>query len=322
MDGTYRKKLRTAITTDFGSEGDLIMGLDAKDIKFEQRKGNTYEENIFDHINETIRQGDIAVKKFLSALHEARPNTEIYRSGIQEIESYYILDIVIIAMTKREAVDLPDQLGEDCELFNNLQEVIPFWEMCLNEHYGEKREDWKPYGKDAETIENIFNDGISKINKDRIKKALKEIKLQYSNESYFQDEQESRDKIWEILRQRGCILVIDSFSLFHPQLPKYIKDAEIITQDKTNIIILHGDMASAKQMNLWIEKLLQQYLERPKIFQRFNGNDHRCDIGIRDKRNLHRWLHSVVSAVFDRGEMPDSMIEMNDSEYPKLLGKN
>jgi hypothetical protein len=322
MDGIYREKLRKAITTDFISEGDLIMGLDAKDIKFEPIKGNTYEQNIFSHINQTIAQGDIAVKKFLSALHEARPHTEIYRSGIQEIEPYYILDIVIIAMTKREAVDLPDQLGEDCELFNNLQEVIPFWEMCLNEHYGEKREDWKPYGKDAETIENIFNDGISKINKDRIKKALKEIKLQYSDESYFQDEEESRDKIWEILRQRGCILVIDSFSLFHPQLPKYIKDAEIITQDKTNIIILHGDMASAKQMNLWIEKLLQQYLERPKIFQRFNGNDHRCDIGIRDKRNLHRWLHSVVSAVFDRGEMPDSMIEMNDSEYPKLLGKN
>jgi hypothetical protein len=75
-------------------------------------------------------------------------------------------------MTKIEAVDLPDQLGKDCELFNNLQEIIPLWNICLNEHYGEKREDWKPYGKDAETIKNIFDDGISKINEDRIKKTL------------------------------------------------------------------------------------------------------------------------------------------------------
>jgi hypothetical protein len=77
-------------------------------------------------------------------------------------------------------------------------------------------------------------------------------------------------------------------------------------------------MALAKQMNLWIEELLKKYVNRPKIFERFNGNDHRCDIGIKDKRNLQRWLYSVVSTVFDPREVSDIIADKNDSKYPQL----
>jgi hypothetical protein len=313
-----RKLLKTSIKSDYRAKDDLKMLLDEMDINFDDYEGRKYENKIFNLITDLNVDAD-KIKKFLELLVKSKPNNTAYHSILEnmtntvQLNSNHILPIVILAMTRTEATNL--KFDPNYYLFKDTQKIIPSRDICLQEHYGEQREDWKPYGKDKDSIKTILENGINKINRFREGQDKRRIEIVYKNAECFSEDARSRNRIWQELKEKnGCVLIIDPISLFNIQLKQYIESAEIFTSNKTSMILFHGDIYSTLEINCWIENLFKDYLNRSAVIDRFDDNDHLCELGIRDQRSLDRWLSSIVSIVFDY-----ELSKAHNSQFGKLI---
>jgi len=142
-----RKSLREAINKDYPNPLDFTRLLDQIDINFNNYTALKYENNIFSLIQKLNTEAD-KIKKLLELLVKSKPDNTAYHSILENMtntvqpNSSHILPIVILAMTRTEATNL--KLDPNYYLFKDTQKIIPSRDICLQEHYGEEREDWKP----------------------------------------------------------------------------------------------------------------------------------------------------------------------------------
>jgi hypothetical protein len=298
-----RKSLREAINKDYPNPSNFTSLLDQIGINFDNYTAPEYENRIFSLIQNLNTEAD-KIKKLLELLVKSKPDNTAYHSILENMtntvqpNSNHILPIVILAMTRTEATNL--KFDPNYYLFKDTQKIIPSRDICLQEHYGEQREDWKPYGKDKDSIKTILENGISKINNFRDRQDKRRIEIVFKNADCFSEDDSSRYRIWQELKgnKNGFVLIIDPISLFNIQLKKYIEAAEIFTSNKTSMILFHGDIYSTLEINDWIKNLFTRHLNTA-VINRFDDNDHLCELGIRDQRSLDRWLSSIVSIIFD-----------------------
>jgi hypothetical protein len=212
------------------------------------------------------------------------------------------IPFVIIAMTQAEAIQLREmtfnQPGSLENEFKNFQELIQMIEehgvVDFISHYAKIREEWKPYICQEHTIKDVVNDIIEEINYHHSEVSnLPLIKPKFLSHDCLGLDDNKRVTTWDELRQLGCVLIVDSISLFHPTVREKLLKAEISSNKNAAILVLSPINHSAIQANQLLEQTIKNQME--PAFLRFHEElDKLCEIGIGDLRAIKRWFFSVI----------------------------
>lgn len=216
----------------------------------------------------------------------------------EEIE----IPFVIVAMTQDEANQLREmtlnQLGagnDELKKFQDLTQMIK--EHGIQDfinYYSEIREGWKPYICQESTIQAVIITMVEEINCYRSEIAnLPLVQPKFLSHECLGLDDSKRVSAWNELRQMGCVLIVDSISLFHPKVQEKLLKAEITSNENVAILVLSPINPYAIQANQLLEQTISYQME-PAFF-RFNEElDKLCEIGIGDLRAMRRWFFSVI----------------------------
>ncbi|MBO3463027.1 hypothetical protein G7B40_041030 [Aetokthonos hydrillicola Thurmond2011] len=212
------------------------------------------------------------------------------------------IPFVIVAMTLDEAKYLQETafnkfeaINKEFEEFQNLTQMIQQHGILdFVSHYDEIREDWKPYVCQNFTIKSIINNIVEDINIYRKEITnLPLIRPKFLSQDCLGLDDDKRVTTWNDLRQLGCILIVDSISLFHPKVKEKLLKAEISSNKNTAILVISPINPSNIQANKLLEERIKSHME--PAFLRFEEElDKLCEIGIGDLRAINRWFFSVL----------------------------
>ncbi len=233
---------------------------------------------------------------------------------------------VIYAMTDEEARKLVS--GEafeesdwtykaDRNLYKSLVQAVEYAEADLPNFYGATRDDWRPplanplhlplpaavAGQNGEqrieqaspspiTIRHSIEAVIKRIN-DNSRSTPSEplVRPKFFSTDFLTGDPTWRDRTWNQLKDQGCILIVDVFSLCHPDLRKSLTDSGFSVLDNVSLVVLsplRGD--DPPTINNIIERDIGERLRR--AFYRFDCElDLFCEFGVGNVRALNRWLY-------------------------------
>jgi Effector-associated domain 8 len=270
--------------------------------------------NIVKAVNKWVLldSGELALKVLMD-------NAQIYVKGlkseaklnelIKELGSEFNLEkdeieipFVIVAMTQAEANELQHMTFNQQEPLNdefkNLQELTQIIKehgiVNFINHYSEIREEWKPYIFQDYTIQSVILDMIEEINYYYNEVAnFPLIKPIFLSHDCFGLDDSKRIITWNELRQLGCVLIVDSISLFHPTVRQKLLKAEISSNKNVAILVLSPINPSVIQANQLLEETIK-YQWEPAFFRFHEDLDKLCEIGIGDLRAIKRLLFSIL----------------------------
>lgn len=234
-------------------------------------------------------------------------------------ENEIAVPFVIVAMTRDEATNLIEG-----NILNN-NGVAPIerqrfhqikGELAANgiadllSHYGEDRENWKPYIEQTEneqyTIKNIVSKITKRINEDEERQNLRRrLKAKFYSAAFFESDTNRRIKTWEELEQAGCILIVDAISLFHPLLRNSLLQSNLSGAKNVPMLVRSPINCSAIPANQLIEQQIS--LEMQRAFARFDKHlDWLCEFDVGNMRTLQRRLFAILDKGIDsfKGKQP------------------
>jgi hypothetical protein len=206
-------------------------------------------------------------------------------------------------MTLDEAEELKNKLDSaehalegESHYFKDLIESLKAYGVDeFTEYYGSSREDWKPYACSESTIRETILEIVSEVNIYHEKLGFNSpiIKAQFLSDDCFGLDSNKRIEAWNELKRKGCVIVVDSVSLFQPFVRDKFLNAEVGSHENVSILTLSPINPSMVEANRILEKLVSEKMEQ--AFFRFHQNlDKRCEIGIGDLRSIKRWLFSIL----------------------------
>jgi hypothetical protein len=242
---------------------------------------------------------------------------------INYLRNEIVIPIVVVSMTITEAEYLRDKVGssyqehEDLQLtaFKQLTESLQAYNVLdFTEYYGQRRDDWKTYSCSnelSESIETLVNEMIDEFNE--YSTTLQNMNLpiiqpSFVSTEFFELNDDRRAAIWSELGRRGCLIIVDSVSLFHPRIRKYLAGAQVVANEKTSILVLSPINPQITNVNQILENLIKSEIEL--AFHRFNTEfDKRCEIGLGDLRSMKRWLFSILPETIEILKPPQPYLE-------------
>jgi hypothetical protein len=262
-----------------------------------------------------LDSGEFAIKVLMN-------NAQIYVRGlkletrlnglIKEFDSEFKTEkdeveipFVIVAMTQEEATELQEltfnqqrSINDDLKNFQELTQMIKDYGIgnFIN-YYSETRDEWKPYIFKESTIKSIIIDIIEEINHINYNyneiENLPLIKPIFLSHNCLGLDEDERFRIWDELRELGCVIIVDSISLFHPTVRQNLLNSQISSNKNVAIIVLSPINHSDIQANQLLEQTIK-YQYQP-AFHRFHKKlDKLCEIGIGDLRAIKRLLFSIL----------------------------
>lgn len=234
---------------------------------------------------------------------------QITSSIEQELSKLIDIPFVILAMMEDEANKLikGTEVSKEFQEFRNELSERKIKIEDLLPQYGKRREDWRPYHqKRQDTIEKIILNTFEHIDEMRQKprftrlnpdiQGLSLAKPQFKSTDFFNDaDPVQQHETWEQLNDSGYVLIVDAVSLFHPTLPKVLKDSGIPSRDEVAIIVLSPLSSGALRVNELIKKEFNFHLSL--TYDRFDRYwDKHCEIGV-GYRTIQRWICAVLPRV-------------------------
>jgi hypothetical protein len=222
----------------------------------------------------------------------------------QRGENVVDVPFVVIAMTCCEAEELlrgavtPVSPARFAELTTRLAEKSYSVERLIS-FYGKKRDDWRSplcqveegelvtIKKFIEGVVQRINDSACRMSSDYI------IDPQFRSEDLTNADKNVRIKAREELEDR-CVLVIDSLSLFHPTVSKFLNDSPLAKSTKNVIPIAVPPpyYLPAEPIEELLESAMKEMLE--SSYYRFENGDSMCEFGFTHPRALKRWLFATL----------------------------
>jgi hypothetical protein len=210
---------------------------------------------------------------------------------------------VIVSMTLDEANQLKEKLNTtdnnlktELNNFRDLTESLKDHGVIeFTRYYGRNREDWKPYTCSDKTIKEIILEIVNEVNEyyQQQESNMSVIKPYFLSTDCFESDFSKRANTWHELRQQGCVIIVDSVSLFHPGIRDKFLRAEISSNENVSILTLSPVNPCMVEANKILEELVINQME--PAFLRFNEHlDRRCEMGVGDLRSIKRWFFSVL----------------------------
>jgi hypothetical protein len=208
------------------------------------------------------------------------------------------LPIVIAAMTAQEAIELDanqerieDKLTElDLQRLRTLKSAVPATES-ISQRYGFARDRWHPFSGGQSDIRSILQGTADRLNAEPPPGLqARMIKLQY----YGLDELLRHPKlfrsIFNEITETGCIVIVDEYSLFHPDLQRMLAHSKLFASDLVSLVTISPtNPYSVSPFDLIEHELSERLMD---AFARFSeAYDPQCELSVGDDRRLKRWLN-------------------------------
>jgi len=207
------------------------------------------------------------------------------------------IPIVVMAMNRLEANDLlAETVFQNEHVTQAAHRRFMQLKNALQAHnlndisilYSDERDDWVPSIHRENTIREILINIIDYVNQQHLSNSIVPYFL---SESFFSPDHDMRRDTWHQVEQTAGVLVVDSISLFHPILRRYLLQSQVISNKHIAILVLAPINYRNLQINYVIEEEISS--EIPMAFSRFDQElDKLCEFGISDLRGLQRWLFS------------------------------
>ncbi|MCP5094108.1 MAG: hypothetical protein GY943_01000 [Chloroflexi bacterium] len=256
-------------------------------IEFENIEGTTLKIKSIEFVKYCQRHNRLP--SLLKELKRIRPDVPWpEETGIDESQTIN-LPYIILAMTRNEADDL---IGSgDKEAVQNLQKTLGN-NISFSAWYGEKRSDWVPYAPEQDrNINEIIEDVTSLIYEAGEYEGTGGVNLVDFSPSFFHEDVDTRMQAWDLLTKlKNCIVIIDSISLFHPDLISYLQKSHISSE--AAMIFLSPIHSHFVDINRLIEAELKSELWL--ALKRFEDLEMNYEIGVNDLRNLKKWLKTIL----------------------------
>jgi hypothetical protein len=164
----------------------------------------------------------------------------------------------------------------------------------LQSHYGEQQEDWQPYHCQQSTIRDIILDTLDRFNQQQAPGARPlQMPPLFISSGFFSEEEDVRINSWDWLSRKGCIIIIDAVSMFHPRLHRIVSRSEMGSNDRVAVLTLSPVNSSTLPVNQLIESHISSQMQR--AFARFDRYlDKLCEFGLGDLRAIQRWLFATL----------------------------
>ena len=208
------------------------------------------------------------------------------------------LPVVVAAMTAQEAAEL--DANEDAieaklsrtarQQLHALKAAVPATDG-LAQRYGLRRDQWRPFSGTHSDIRTVLQAMAERLNAEPPPRVhARMIKLQYYGCDELLRHAERFRSIFNEITDTGCILVIDEYSLFHPDIHKVLTNSKLMASDLVAVVTISpANPYSVSPFDL-IERELSERLAN--AVERFGMDyDPQCELSVGDDKRLKRWLN-------------------------------
>lgn len=246
------------------------------------------------------------------------------------------IPFVIFAMTRREAVDLAsgkalkDAARKDRQMFDDFSQQLDYPREEIPDYYDDSRDLWRPpfhppteakkaesdvalllarpegdgpsapEQKKGKTIRQTITEVIGLINEQEREEMTEPTAVypQFFSADFLSDDLQTRLNTYAFLKKRRFVLVIDSLSLFHPELNDRLLSESGFGQSnyKTVRIVVPPPL---REMLLPVSRDIEQKLGKMlvSLYNRFDTYlDTLYEFGISNERGLRRWIFSSLDS--------------------------
>ncbi len=215
---------------------------------------------------------------------------------IEEVLQTIEIDIVPVVMTAAEAQDLiTGNIFNDYvdpvyqQEFNGLLELLEERKIVdWLKRYGKKPEDWTPFKDTDATLDKLITDTLASM-----QGYDKPLVPAYTDIRTLNDETRRRDL--KMMRQRGCVVILDTISVRHPSLQRAYRRSLLDAFPETLIVRVapvNDALGAVQQMIRFPETFVHS-----EFYQRFRfDRDDKCD-EIWESFRFERWLSNQIEKI-------------------------
>jgi hypothetical protein len=219
-------------------------------------------------------------------------------TSLQSGSHWVGLPVVIAAMTADEAAEL-DAIHEkieeklskvEREQLTALKSAVPGSDTLI-QRYGTTRHQWRPFSGDKSNIREVLEVTVTRLNSHPppgIQARM--LKLQYYECDELMRHPAQFRAIFNEITETGCVVLIDEYSFFHPDVQKVLTNSKLLASDLVSLVTVSPtDPYSGSPFDL-IQRELSERLAN--AVERFNtAYDPHCELSVGDDKRLKRWLN-------------------------------
>lgn len=231
-----------------------------------------------------------------------------YQVGITALKK---IPVIVAAMTQEEYQSLTSGPTPNASTHIALSQFLKALQknnIDMSGRYGKKREEWRPFGKDSKTIEDLV-DGLFGLYREEYS-LEPDLSLV---EDFFHADSTARRTTWTDLKQRGwCFLIIDGVSMYHSEVRNYVVQAlNVVRHEQVAMVVLSPFDVTRHEVHSELIKLIND--ECGGIMTRYEiEHDPKVDILSGDSLCFHRWLRVHMERT--RAEMEQKLGKMDPTK--------
>jgi hypothetical protein len=203
------------------------------------------------------------------------------------------LPVVSVAMTADECGSL---LDDPPSVVDALLATVPGARDGLQGRYGATRWAWRPFAGNPDSIEEILGAAVARENDSPSLLRGRQISLQrYQLDDVYRLELR---QLYEDIARNGCLVVVDELSMFHDTVRRLVEDSPFLSGAQVAFVTVAPHVPAQGSPGELFEGELSERLQGAA--HRFGeGLDPLCELGIPERRRLHRWLHGNLARTLD-----------------------
>jgi hypothetical protein len=223
-------------------------------------------------------------------------------TGLDSAKHWVGLPVIVVAMTRREAdetdanpVLIRDRLGQAAyQRFMDLRTALAASGFPIANKYGARRLDCRPFvGLDV-NIAVLLKTIIERLNDDQPSQLRgRLIKLQNYQFDELISHGDELSPIFTQLSSTGCVLVLDEYSLFYPEIQEALVSSGLLANDQVALVTLSPTNPYSTSPFDMLEAELRKRMAA--AFNRFASTfDPQCELSVGDEKRLKRWLNASL----------------------------
>ncbi len=254
----------------------------------------------------SLAEGTQPGRKLETLIEVWTSRAEKFKAGVETINLLF----VVAAMTREEADNLargtdfddPHRTTNGDEQFQAFKNMLQEYEVDDTlPYYDENRDNWQPPHHQQITIQQTIRQMIERANQAYVKSpGAAKILPQFISEDFFAEDRRIRAEAWQ-LANMGCIIVVDSISLFHPWIYQTLSSSEVSSKKQIAMFILSPINFSKMSINQSLEEKIMEWVK----IRSNNQLDKLCEFGAGDPVVLQRWLFTVLPDLVRQRQEPE-----------------
>lgn len=205
------------------------------------------------------------------------------------------VNFVVVAMTQAEAGQLLEDPGTYAR--NGFQEFsgIPEYVHDLLGHYKTERDKWEPHSCPESSIIQIIEDTFTRLQPQIIRSVNNSEQTIVLEPCFYSQDFLTNMTLWTNLKNLGCIVIVDTVSLFHNKVWEAFIQTGISQSDRNTVsmLMLAPINLASHPVHRLMTNMVRENLK--KGFQKFAEEwNLSFEFGNADKVFLQRWISAML----------------------------